>query len=66
MAILVACRKAISVEDTAKLFFEHVWAHFGLPSSIILERDGRFLSKVWSSLWAMMDTKLTKSIVFHP
>ena len=31
MAILIACKKRISTETTAKLFFEHVWVHFGLP-----------------------------------
>ena len=62
----MACRKEISAEETAKLFFKHVWVHFGLPKTIILDRDTRFLSKFWSSLWAMMDTKLTKSTAFHP
>ena len=45
MAILVACRKEISTEETAKLFFKHVWVHFGLPKTIISDRDTRFLSK---------------------
>ena len=31
MSILIACKKGISVEATIKLFFEHVWVHFGLP-----------------------------------
>ena len=66
MEILVAYRKEISIEETTKLFFEHVWVHFGLPKTIILDRDTRFLSKFWSSLWAMMDTKLAKSTTFHP
>ena len=56
----------ISVEETTKLFFEHVWVHFGLPKSIISDRDSRFLSNFWSSLLARMDTKLTKSTAFHP
>ena len=66
MDIMVACKKMISAEETAKLFFEHVWVHFGLPKSIISDRDSRFLSNFWSSLWARMDTKVTKSIAFHP
>lgn len=66
MAIMVACKKMISAEDTAKLFFEHVWVHFGLPKTIISDRDSRFISKFWSALWAKMDTKLTKSTAFHP
>ena len=66
MVILVACRKAISIEETAKLFFEHVWVHFGLPKSIISYRDSQFLNKFWSLLWEMMDKKFTKSTAFHP
>ena len=61
MEILVAYRKAISLEETTKLFFEHVWVQFGLPKTIILDRDTWFLSKFWSSLWALMDLKLTNS-----
>ena len=66
MAIMAACKKNITVEATAKLFFERVWVHFGIPQSIILDRDNRFLSTFWYSLWSMLDTKLTKSIAFHP
>ena len=33
MEILVAYRKAISIEETTKLFFKHVWVHFGLPKN---------------------------------
>ena len=63
---MVACKKMISLEEIAKLFFEHVWVHFGLPKSIISDRDSRFLNNFWSSLWARMDTKLTKSTTFYP
>jgi hypothetical protein len=66
MAIMMACKKNITAEATAKLFFERVWVHFGIPQSIISYRDSRFLSTFWSSLWSMLDTKLTKSTAFHP
>jgi hypothetical protein len=66
MAILVACKKSITSEATAKLFFERVWVHFGIPQSIVSDRDSRFLSTFWSSLWSLLDTKLTKSMAFHP
>eukprot|EP00253_Pinus_taeda_P028017 PITA_28017 len=66
MAIMVACKKNIIAEATAKLFFERVWVHFGIPQSIVLDWDNRFLSTFSSSLWSMLDTKLTKSTTFHP
>jgi hypothetical protein len=66
MAILVACKKNITAEATAKIFFERVWVHFGISQTIVLDRDSRFLSIFWSSLWSLMDTKLTKSTTFRP
>ena len=66
MAIMSACKKNITSESTAKLFFERVWVHFGIPQSIISDRDSRFLNTFWSSLWSMLDTKLTKYTTFHP
>jgi hypothetical protein len=65
MAILTACKKNVTVTDTSKLFFERVWVHFGIPQTIISDRDKRFLNNFWSSLWSLLDTKLTKSTAFH-
>jgi hypothetical protein len=66
MAILVAYKKSITTKATAKLFFEQVWVHFGIPQTIVSYQDSRFLSTFWSSLWSLLDTKLTKSTAFHP
>lgn len=66
MAILVHYKKSITVDANAKLFFECAWLHSRIPQSIILDRDNRFLSTFWCSLWSMLDTNLTKSTNFHP
>ena len=66
MAILIACKKNIMAESTTKLFFEHVWVHFGIPQIIISDWDSKFLSTFWSSVWSLVDTKLTKSTFLHP
>jgi hypothetical protein len=66
MAILTACKKNITTTDTAKIFFKWVWVHFGIPHTIIFDRDNRFLSTFCSSLWSLLDTKITKSNAFHP
>jgi hypothetical protein len=31
MVILVACKENITTEAIAKIFFERVWVHFGIP-----------------------------------
>jgi hypothetical protein len=66
MAILATCKKSITMEATAKLLFKRVWVHFGIPQTIISDQDNRFLITFWSSLWSLLDTKLTKSSAFHP
>jgi hypothetical protein len=66
MCILMPCKKQITAEMTVHLFFQNVWVHFGLPTSIISDQDSRFLGKFWSSLWELMDTKMKKSTAFHP
>jgi hypothetical protein len=66
MSIMMAYKKNITAEFIAKLFFERVWVHFGIPQSIISDWDNRFLITFWSSLCSMLDTKITKSIAFHP
>jgi hypothetical protein len=66
MCILMPCTKQVIAEQTSQLFFQNVWVHFGLPKSIISNRDSRFVGSFWSSLWELMDTKLKKSIAFHP
>jgi hypothetical protein len=65
MVILVACKKSITSEATAKIFFERVWVHFGIPQTIVSYWDSLFLSTFWLSLWSLLHTNLTKSTTFH-
>jgi hypothetical protein len=66
MTIMVTCKKNIIAKATAKLLFECIQVHFGIPQTIVSDRDNWFLNTFWSSLWSLLDTKLTKSTVFHP
>jgi len=52
--------------DTTNLFFSHVWVHFGLSTSIVSDRDNRFLCKFWTCSWKNMNTRLKRSTIFHP
>lgn len=66
MCILMPYKKQVTTEQTAQILFQHVWAHFGFPKSIISDRDSRYAGKFWSSLWGLMETKLKKSTTFYP
>ena len=66
MCILMPCKKQVTTEQTAQLFFQNFCVHFGLPTSIFSDRDSCFVGNFWSNLWGFMDTKLKKSIAFHP
>jgi IS30 family transposase len=66
MAIITTRKKSITTTDTAKILFERVRVHFGMPQTITSDWDNRFLNTFWSSLWSLLDTKLTKATAFHP
>jgi hypothetical protein len=66
MCILMPCKNTINGKEATNKFFEHVWVHFGIPRTIISDRDTIFLSAFWTTLWEKMDTKLKRSTTFHP
>jgi hypothetical protein len=45
MCVLIPCKKKFTAEQTTQMFFENVWVHFGLPTSIVSGRDSRFMGK---------------------
>jgi hypothetical protein len=65
MHVSVPCKTQVTKEGTAHLFFQHVWVHLCLPTSIVSNRDSRFVGKFWSTLWELMGNKLQKSTTFH-
>ena len=56
MCILTPSKNKITTEQTTHLFFQNIWVHFGLPTSIVSDRDSRFVGNLWSKIWDMMDT----------
>ena len=66
MSLFTPCTKTKIAAQTAELYFRHVWPHFGLPSTIILDINYRFLRTFWKKIWALLGCKLKFSIAFHP
>lgn len=66
MAHFVACKKTADVVRVAQMFFKEIYRLHGLPKSIVSDRDTKFLSHFWLSLWKMVGTKLNFSSAYHP
>ena len=60
------CNKTISAPQLATLFLSNVYRLHGLPSTLVSDRDPRFTSTFWSSLWHHLGTKLNISTAYHP
>ena len=56
----------ISVPTTAKLFVQHVWKHYGLPTSIISDRGSQFISTFWGQICKRLGIRTDLSTAFHP
>jgi RNase H-like domain found in reverse transcriptase/Reverse transcriptase (RNA-dependent DNA polymerase)/Integrase zinc binding domain/Retroviral aspartyl protease/Chromo (CHRromatin Organisation MOdifier) domain len=56
----------VNAPGVAKLFVEHVFMHYGLPQVIVSDRDPKFVSAFWRSLFKCFGTQLAFSSSYHP
>ena len=52
--------------DVARQFFDNVFRHHGMPTTIVSDRDTKFTSQFWQELHRLMDVKLAMSTAYHP
>lgn len=55
-----------SMEQCGKVYVDQVVRHHGVPSTIVSDRDSRFLSHFWEALQKAFGTDVLKSTAFHP
>ena len=66
MVHFVLCNESITVEETARLFLETIFRHYGLPRKIISDRDPRFTSKFIQELCRTLGIQQNISSAYHP
>ena len=65
-AHFINLKHPFSTQTVAAIFMkEVVWLH-GIPTSIILDRDGIFLSNFWKEIFRLQGTMLKRSTTYHP
>jgi transposase InsO family protein len=65
-AIFVRINETITAQQLANVFIDHVYSKHGLPTILVSDRDPRFNSHFWRSLFTALGTKLNMSTAYHP
>ena len=65
--LLVPGHHKLTAEAWAYLLLDALMtSEWGMPSTIIANRDAKFMSAIWKTIFTRLGTKLLHSIVYYP
>ncbi|MBW0521621.1 hypothetical protein O181_061336 [Austropuccinia psidii MF-1] len=64
--MFLPCHKDDTAMDTAIMIWNNVIRHTGIFQNIIIDRDPKFTSALWTNLHNLFGTKLSFSEAYHP
>ena len=66
MAHFAPCHDEVTAEEAADMFVHHCYRLHGVPRVLVSDRDPRFISTFWQSLWKRLGTRLNMSTARRP
>ncbi|KAE9120597.1 hypothetical protein PF010_g7442 [Phytophthora fragariae] len=66
MVHIIPVSDTVTAAETAAHFIDCVFRDHGLPESIVSDREPRFMSAFWPSLFQLLGAKLSMSTAAHP
>ncbi|MBW0572053.1 hypothetical protein O181_111768 [Austropuccinia psidii MF-1] len=64
--MFLPCHKDDTAIDTSSLIWNRVISHTGLFKNIMIDRDPKFKTALWTNLHMLLGSKLSLSEAYHP
>ena len=66
MLSLFQQRRLLEMSGLFELFFKNIVKYWGMPLSIVSDRDPRFTGRFWTTLFKLVGIDLLMSLSYHP
>ncbi len=65
-AVFIPTTKDVDAPRVEKLFMDYVFSKYGVPISIISDRDPKFTAKYWGCMMELLNVRLNMASKDHP